>query len=148
MSDKALFRRSFDGFQPFNDEASELTKRIKLGEIVELKATKVRNGKYHRLFFAILKMVSENSNPPISEKAALYFAKLAAGVGDVVEDSKGGSHFVPGSISFAQMDQDGFVAFVHSCIPALVGRFMVGSAPKDVIAEAMSLCGESQGGYQ
>lgn len=147
MSDRALFRRSFDGFQPFNETASELAGRVKLGEIVELKATKVRNGKYHRLFFAILKLISDNSNPHVSEKAALYFAKLAAGVGDVVPDSKGRGHFVPGSISFAQMDQDGFVEFVHSCIPALVGRFMVGTAPKDVIAEAMSLCGETQGQY-
>jgi hypothetical protein len=46
---------------------------------------------------------------------------------------------VPGSISFAKMDQAGFEAFVQSAIPPLVGRFMRGSAPETVINEAMAL---------
>jgi hypothetical protein len=139
MSDRALFQKSFNGFVPLNDEASDVFASAKFGEIVELKATKVRNGKYHRLFFAILKLISENSNPHISPKAALHFAKIAAGVGDVVTDSKGHTHFVPGSVSFAKMDQHGFEAFVAAAIPPLVGRFMADTAPKDVIDEAMSL---------
>lgn len=139
MSERALFQKSFNGFAPVNDEAAEVFARAKFGDIVELKATKVRNGKYHRLFFAMLKLISENSNPHISPKAALHFAKIAAGIGDVVTDSRGTTHFIPGSISFAKMDQDGFENFVASAIPPLVGRFMQGTAPKLVIDEAMAL---------
>lgn len=139
MSDRALFQKTFNGFSPINEEAQEVFDRCKFGEIVELKATKVRNGRYHRLFFAMLKLISENSDPHISPKAALHFAKLATGTGDLVTDSKGEKHFVPGSISFAKMDQDAFEAFVAAAIPPLVGRFMRGTAPKAVIDEAMSL---------
>lgn len=139
MSDRALFQKSFNGFVPLNDEATEVFARAKFGEIVELKATKVRNGRYHRLFFAMLKLISENSNPHISQKSALHFAKMAAGIGDVVVDSKGHTHFIPGSISFAKMDQQGFEDFVAAAIPPLVGRFMAGTAPKVLIDEAMSL---------
>ena len=110
-----------------------------MGEIVELKPIKVRNGKYHRLFFAILKLISENSEPHISPKAALHFAKIASGTGETVTDSRGKTWFIPGSISFAKMDQAEFGEFVQSAIPPLVGRFMVGSAPDDVIKEAMEL---------
>jgi hypothetical protein len=138
-ADRSLFVYGLDGFRPMNDEAQDFTARCKLGEIVELKATRVRNAKFHRLFFAILKLISDNSEPHISGKAALHFAKIAAGVGEVVTDSRGEKHFVPGSISFAKMDEDGFQAFVQSAIPPLVGRFMRGSAPDDVIAEAMEL---------
>lgn len=138
-SDRQLYRRALDGFLPANDEASDFFLGIRLGEIVELKATKVRNGKYHRLFFAMLKLISENSNPHISPKAALHFAKLATGTGEFVTDSRGEQHFIPGSISFAKMDQKGFEDFVATAIPPLVGRFMAGSAPKDVIKEAMAL---------
>lgn len=139
MSDRALFQRSFDGFRPMNDEAQDFMASCKFGEIVELKGTKVRNGKYHRLFFAMLKLISENSDPHISPKAALHFAKLATGTGDLVEDSRGEKHFVPGSISFAKMDQEAFEGFVAAAIPPLVGRFMRGTAPDAVIGEAMSL---------
>lgn len=141
MTDRQMFRKTFDGFVPINDEAQEFYQRIKLGEIVELKATLVRHGRYHRLFFAMLKLISENSNPHISPKAALHFAKLVTGTGEVVTDSRGETHFIPGSISFAKMDQAGFEEFVQQAIPPLVGRFMAGTAPKDLINEAMSLAG-------
>lgn len=141
MSERALFRHGLEGFVPFNDEAQEFASRCKLGDIVELKPVKVRNGAYHRLFFAMLKLISDNSQPHISEKAALHFAKIASGTGDVVTDSRGETHFIPGSISFAKLDQAGFEAFVQSAIPPLVGRFMRGTAPDAVIAEAMELAG-------
>lgn len=139
MSERALFRKTLNGFAPFNDEAEDFAAKCKLGEVVDLKPTRVRNEKYHRLFFVILKLVSDNSEPHISPKAAFHFAKIASGTGEVVTDSRGEKHFVPGSVSFAKMDQAGFEEFVQSAIPPLVGRFMRGSAPEDVIAEAMEL---------
>lgn len=137
--DRTLFQRTFDGFRPANEEGQDFFASCKFGEIVELKPTKVRNGKFHRLFFAMLKLISENSEPHISPKAALHFAKLATGTGESVTDSRGEKHFVPGSISFAKMDQAGFETFVATAIPPLVGRFMRGTAPSAVIDEAMSL---------
>ena len=139
MSDRPLYTKGLDGFRPFNDEAGEFFASVPLGRVVALEGTKVRNGQYHKLFFAMLKLIAENSNPPISQKAALHFAKIASGTGEVVTDSRGEKHFVPGSISFAKLDQAGFEAFVQSAIPPLVGRFMQGSAPEAVIAEAMAL---------
>ena len=140
MSDRSLYVKALDGsLRPFNDEAADYVNGCKVGQVLELKETKVRNGDYHRLFFAILKLVSDNSNPHITAKAALLYAKMAAGVGEFEPDTRGGQHFIPGSISFAKMDQHDFKSFVQTAIPPLVGRFMVGTAPDDLIAEAMSL---------
>lgn len=139
MADRTLFRKTLDGFAPANDEGQDYFASLKTGQIVELKATKVRNGQYHRLFFAMLKLISENSNPHISEAAALHFAKMATGTGEFVTDSRGRDVFIPGSISFARMDQAAFKDFVQTAIPPLVGRFMVGTAPDDLISEAMQL---------
>lgn len=136
---KAIFRRTLDGFVPASDEAQALMARTKLGDLVTLTGRKERNLQHHRLFFAMLRMISENSNPPISEATALHFAKLATGTGEVVEDSRGQPHFVPGTISFAGMNQDEFKAFVQQAIPPLVARFMVGTAPQVLIDEAMQL---------
>ena len=138
--DRALYTKAMDGsFRPFNDEAQEFANSVKAGRVVALEGVKVRNGQYHKLFFAMLRLISDNSEPHISPKAAKHFAKVATGTGDVIKDSRGITHFVPGSISFAKMDQAAFEDFVHRAIPPLVGRFMVGTAPQDVINEAMSL---------
>lgn len=139
MSERALFQKTFGGFQPVNDEAEDFLNRCKFGEVVALECKKVRNGQYHKLFFLMLKLISENSNPHISQKAALHFAKIATGTGEVVKDSRGEGHFVPGTIRFARMDQAAFEAFVQTAIPMLVGRFMAGTAPEAVIEEAMRL---------
>lgn len=140
MSERAaIYRRTLDGFAPANDDAAEFFGRVPLGKLVTLEGKQARNLKFHRLFFAILRLISDNSNPHINERAALHFAKLAAGVGETVTDSRGETHFVPGSISFGSMDQQAFDAFVAAAIPPLVGRFMAGTAPETVIAEAMEL---------
>jgi hypothetical protein len=139
MADRHLFRLTMDGFRPCNDEAQEFVSRCKLGDVVELKPTRVRNGKFHRLYFAILKLISENSAPEITPDEALYFAKLATGTGKWITDTKGNEHFVPGSISFASMKQDDFEAFVKASIPPLCKRFMNDTAPDAVVAEAMAV---------
>lgn len=143
MADRSLYRLTLEGWRPFSDDAQAFTSRCKLGDVAELKATKVRNGKYNSLFFVMLKLISDNSQPHINEKAALHFAKLATGTGETVKDSRGETHFIPSSISFAKMDQAAFDAFVQTAIPMLVGRFMAGTAPQDLINEAMSLAGET-----
>ena len=138
MADRALYRLTYDGFRPFNTKAQDDMARVKLGDVVELKLTKVRNGGFHRLFFAMLRLISENSNPHISEEQALYLAKVGAGCGQWIDTGRK-ELFAPGSISFAAMDQVAFDAFVKAAIPPLVARFMAGTAPETVIREAMEL---------
>lgn len=138
MTDRALYRMTLDGFRPFNTKAQDEAARCRLGDVVELKLTKVRNGGFHRLFFAMLRLISENSNPHISEEQALYLAKVGAGCGQWIDTGRK-ELFAPGSISFAAMDQVAFDAFVKAAIPPLVTRFMAGTAPEAVIREAMEL---------
>lgn len=138
MADRALYRLTYDGFRPFNAKATEDMARVKLGDVVELRMTKVRNGGFHRLFFAMLRLISENSNPHITEEQALYLAKVGAGCGQWIDTGRR-EMFAPGSISFAAMDQTAFDAFVKAAIPPLVTRFMAGTAPEAVIREAMEL---------
>lgn len=139
MAERHLFVYALDGFRPFNDEAQHFVAKCKLGEICELKPVRVRNGKFHRLFFAILKLISENSSPEITPETALYLAKVGAGVGQWIATPGGKDLFVPGSISFASMDQTAFDAFVKAAIPPLCNRYMNDTAPEAVIAEAMAL---------
>lgn len=135
---KRIYKRTFDGFAPANDDAAEFFGRVKLGQLVTMDCKQSRNLKFHRLFFAILRLIGDNSNPHISEAAALLCAKAAAGHGEWLDTGRR-ELFVPASISFARMDQAAFEEFVAKAIPPVVQRFMEGTAPDDVIAEAMEL---------
>ena len=135
---KAIYSRTYDGFMPANDDAALFFGKVKFGQLVTLDGKQARNLKFHRKFFAILRLISDNSRPHISEETALYLAKAAAGVGEWIDTGKR-ELFVPGSISFARMDQKAFDEFVQTAIPPLVDRFMHGTAPEDVIREAMEL---------
>lgn len=139
MSERHLYRYTLDGFRPFNEAAQEQASKCKLGDVVELKPTRVRNGKYHRLFFAMLKLISDNSSPHIEPDMALYLAKVGSGLGEWITTPGGKELFCPGSISFANMDGEAFDAFVKAAIPPLVTRFMRGTAPEAVIKEAMEI---------
>lgn len=139
MTNLPIFRKTLDGFVPASDDAVDFFAKTKLGQLVALTAKRPRNLQFHRLFFAILRLISENSSPHISEEAALYFAKLATGAGEFATDSRGEQHFIPGSISFASMDQEAFDNFAKVATVALVARFMVGTAPDAVIEEARAL---------
>jgi hypothetical protein len=139
MADRHLFIYALDGFRPFNDEAQAWTAKCELGQIVELKPTRVRNGKFHRLFFAILKLISENSDPHITPETTLYLAKVGAGCGEWISTPGGKDLFVPGSIAFGSMSEDDFQAFVKAAIPPLCIRFLHGAAADSIIAEAMEL---------
>lgn len=133
-----LYRKTLTGFVPANDEAQEFFAKTKLGQFVKLDGKRPRNVKFHRLFFAMLRLISDNSNPHITEIEALYLAKVGAGCGQWIDTGKR-ELFAPGSISFASMDQEAFDTFVKAAIPPLVARFMRGTAPDDVIREAMEL---------
>ena len=97
---KAIYRRTYDGFMPANDDAALFFGKVKFGQLVTLDGKQARNLKFHRKFFAILRLISDNSRPHISEETALYLAKAAAGVGEWIDTGKR-ELFVPGSISFA-----------------------------------------------
>lgn len=138
MAERTWYKRTLSGFVPASDSASEFFKSCSPGQLVEMKGSRPRNAGYHRLFFAILDLIAENSEPEISPKRALYFAKMAADCGEWVS-TKHGLSFDPGSISFAKMDQTEFKDFVRTAIAPLCKRFLNGTAPDDVIAEVMSL---------
>lgn len=85
---KRIYKRTFDGFAPANDDAAEFFGRVKLGQLVTMDCKQSRNLKFHRLFFAILRLIGDNSNPHISEAAALLCAKAAAGHGEWLDTGR------------------------------------------------------------
>ena len=69
-----------------------------------------------------------------------FMAKVATGTGEWVKNPKTGVPlFMPGSISFASMDQVAFKQFVKTAAHALCERFLPGVVPDDLLAEFQEL---------
>ena len=110
--------RTHDGFRPSSPEDQDLLKRWKLGDLATLDVKRPRNGKYHRMFFAMLDVAFDAWEPPVQEYRGMTVQKnrerfrkdliISAGFYDVVSNIKGEVRAEAQSISFAKMDDTEF----------------------------------------
>jgi hypothetical protein len=145
--EKALYRRTVRGFEPANDLAQEFWADCKLDELVELKGSRPRNPIFHRLWWAMLGDMAKNANPPMTSKQLDFMAKVGTGTGEwrhVValkgpQKGKMVPVFMPGSISFAAMDEVEFRRFVREAAAFLCESFFPGVVPDHFIREFETL---------
>lgn len=94
---------------------------MKPGDWLRLEWVRPRNPKHHRKFFALLHVISENSETYDTTEKALVALKLVTGHFDLVVDPKSGQIVqVPKSISYERMDQDEFERFYSQAIDAVL----------------------------
>jgi hypothetical protein len=116
-----IFRKRGNAFVPDNIMADELTASYKEGSTVLMRIHKPRNIEQHRLLFAVLRKVRENTDRWPNEEVLLKDLKKVTGLytlrmngfsGQVEEELE--------SISFASMPQDQFNNwFRDKAVPAL-----------------------------
>ena len=115
---KGLFRRGEHGLVPLDDELPGW-KRIKHGDIVDIEYVQPRSQKFHRLFFALLKLVADNQEK-YSMDEILDVVKIGAGHTRVIAMPGDFVFRVPKSISFASLDDDEFAAFFRSAVDFVI----------------------------
>src|SRR5690606_314009 len=94
---------------PTDDAGLEAMRALKEGEAAMVTLTKSRNIRFHRLFFGLLNKVAQNS--VYSPEELLGVVKLATGHYLPVKLPDGTIIRIPGSISFAKMDEPAFRQF-------------------------------------
>jgi hypothetical protein len=148
--EKTLYRRTARGFEPANDYADEWARSVKIGQVVELKGVKTRNAVFNALWWVLLGDIGKHCNPPMSKKQLDHMAKVGTGTGEWVKAiaTKGPQKgqlvpvFVPGSISFAAMDEIEFKRFTREAATFLCESFLPGVAPDEFIRELEPLAME------
>lgn len=113
------------GSTPADQDAWAKFKRkletMKPGKWLRMEWSSPRNGPHHRKFFALLSLVSENSETYNTTEKALIAVKLAAGYFDPAIDPRTGEIIpIPKSISFDAMDQDTFETFYSAAIDGVL----------------------------
>jgi hypothetical protein len=142
--EKTLYRRTVRGFEPANAYADEWAKSCKVGQIVELKGSKPRNGAFHNLWWVMLADMAKHTEPPMTARQLHEVAKTGTGINQVrkVISPKTGDPVwvtIPGRTNFAAMDQVAFERFVREAAMFLCANFLPGIAPEEFIRDLETL---------
>lgn len=94
--------------------------RMKPGTYLRMEWATPRSGPQHRKIFALITLITENSEVYDTKPKALVAIKLAAGYFDpYVDPTTGQMTKVPHSIAFESMEQDAFNHFFSEAVTAI-----------------------------
>ncbi len=93
---------------PADKNSCEEFNRLKLHKLYRARVWEPRNLKYHRLFFALLKLVVQNSDKWQNEEQLRHAFLIYIGKVQVVPGLDGNPVAVPDSMAFEKMDEETF----------------------------------------
>lgn len=98
---------------------------MKPGTWVRMEWARPRNGQHHRKLFALLQLVSENSEIYDTPEKALVAVKLVTGHFDLMAHPVTGEIMqIPRSISYEAMEQDEFDKFYSAAIDGVLQHIL------------------------
>lgn len=106
-----LCRKHAGSLLPTDDAGGRAFAKIAEGDVVTVDVKRVRNVRHHRLFFALLQIVFTNQSRFHSMDELLDVVKISVGHCRTLRFRDGTECKIPKSISFANMDEDGFRNF-------------------------------------
>ena len=110
------------------------------GDIIEVDVVRPRSQQHHKLFFAMLKIVSDNMGN-CSVENLLDIIKLGTGHTNILELPNGVLYAIPKSISFSAMDQDTFSAFFTKAVDYVIAEILPGIDRDALTYEIYSMAG-------
>lgn len=113
------------GSSPADQDAYQRFKRrletMKPGTWIRMEWSSPRHPKHHRKFFALLQLITENSEVYNTIEKALVAVKLCTGHFDLMADPRTGEIIqIPKSIAFEAMPQEEFDVFYSASIDAVL----------------------------
>lgn len=113
-------RKTVTGWQPISAAATAFWAKTKIGQVVQMQATRPRNPAHHRKLFALLNLVADNNEQFTGPDDVLIAVKAALGRGRWIKLAGASREiFAPESINFAAMSQDQFEAFYDAAVAAV-----------------------------
>jgi hypothetical protein len=101
---KGIFKRTWSAFEPDDENAKNIFKKYKLGDVIELEHKARRNVKFHRKYFAMLNLTFQNQELTQNENDFREAVQIAAGYFHYQKQLDGSEVKRSDSISFEKMD--------------------------------------------
>ena len=119
-----------------DDEARAVLDRIKDAVDIMVEVRRPRNVRQHRLFFALLNLLVENSDDFDNVEQALTAVKIGIGEADPIIDGRTGKTFwTVRSIAFESCDQDRFTRIFDRALFLICQRWLGGMEMDELRAE-------------
>lgn len=136
-----LARKELSGLSAVDTAGEEALRKLKFGDVVSVEVKKPRNGKHHRLYWALISKVWENQERYETPELLHTAIKLAAGHYDVLQMPSGAEYRIPKSTSFEDMDQVEFSAYYDRVCDLIARHFLPGVSIDALKAEVESMIG-------
>lgn len=135
-----LFRKGAKSLIPVDEAADIALSKIGMGDIVRVRGlTRPRNPQHHRLYWALLNMVVENSEMFEDAEQLHFMLKIATGHVREFVNHEGKVFYEPKPTDFASMGQDDFNAYFDKCIRVICTRVIPGMDDQALRAEALEM---------
>lgn len=124
---------------------AEFVEELPQGKELRVRVTQPkspRSLRQHRLFFAMLTLVVDNLDQPLSKEALLEWVKLKLGHVEMIRLRNGEIVEVPKSISFDAMEQAEFHKFFQAAVDLICEHIIPGLNKPALIGEAREMLGE------
>lgn len=124
---KIYCRVTSDGLIPLYDSDLDEKKRLKIGTDVEVEVKKARNIKFHKKFFALLRLVLDNMPDGLKKYYEIYNEESF--LFQIKEDLKLFKEYKGGrkeylSISFEAMDEYTFSRFYNIVVKLMLTKYI------------------------
>lgn len=130
------------GLVPLYDSDHDLKQRLKVGSTVRCRVTLPRNYKFHKKFFALVRLTYDNLPMPLverwnvrSENDMLRRFKRDLGYYTAICNECGETEIEYRSISFAAMDEEEFERFYNDCVNLILDKYLPGTDRQDLLEE-------------
>ena len=134
MSKIAYVRKVLNALAPADANSESIISELPAGVVLKVTIVQPRNVKFHRKFFALLKIILDNQSHFKSLDELLYAVKLKLGYAIPVK-IRGMTGYMPRSISFTSMDESEFSEFYNRTLDFLVTEVIPGLDKSDLEKE-------------
>lgn len=121
---RLLFHKLGTALVPTDTDGHALLASLKHKQEVTVEVVRARNGRQHRLFWALVGIVHDNQSRYATRQQTADAIKCAIGYCDEFEGHGGAIIQRARSISYANMKQDEFTEFLDKAIQFVCGRII------------------------
>lgn len=125
---KAVMTKRGGVLIPADAEGRSIIDALREGKDVMVEVKPARNPRHHRMFFALLNLLVENTEAFDSVEGALTAVKIACGeVDPIIDQTTGKTFWTLRSIAFEKMDQARFNRLFERALHIICDRWLVGT---------------------
>ena len=134
MAKIAYVRKTLNALAATDASSEDIISELPAGVVFKIQITQPRNVKFHRKFFALLKIILDNQSHFQNLDELLYAVKIRLGYSVPVQ-LKGMVGHMPKSISFSKMDEQAFSEFYERTLDFLITEVIPGLNKEDLEQE-------------